>query len=128
MKIPVRYDYAYPLRISAVHHQAERATYSDHVDQMIRQFLLTSPGERVCKPFFGGGLRSLIFAPLAPNLKSATELMILNGLQTYLGQQITVAGVTVNAPSDLGDTTVEIVVKYVLIDTQTTQSTTVQFS
>ena len=49
----VRRDFAYPFRIDAASGQAAQAAYQDHVDQMIRQILLTDPGERVCLPDFG---------------------------------------------------------------------------
>ena len=53
----IRHDYAYPLRIDAGAGQVARSSYTDHVEQMIRQLLLTSPGERVYLPEFGCGLR-----------------------------------------------------------------------
>jgi Baseplate wedge protein gp25 len=58
-----RTDYAFPFRIDGASNEAARATYSPHVDQMIRQILLTAPGERVDLPEFGCGLRNLLFAP-----------------------------------------------------------------
>ena len=39
-----RNDYAYPFRIDPASGQAAQAGYADHVDQMIRQILLTAPG------------------------------------------------------------------------------------
>ena len=58
-----RYDYAYPFRIDPLSGQGMQTEYASHVDQMIRQVLLTSPGERIDLPEFGCGLRQLIFAP-----------------------------------------------------------------
>ena len=52
-----RRDYAYPLRIDGGSQQAAQAPYAAHVEQMIEQVLLTSPGERVDLPQFGCGLR-----------------------------------------------------------------------
>ena len=57
------HDYAFPLRIDAALGRPSCAGYAAHVAQMIRQVLLTSPGERVCLPEFGCGLRRLVFAP-----------------------------------------------------------------
>ncbi|MEH2028374.1 MAG: hypothetical protein V7K67_01610 [Nostoc sp.] len=42
-----RHDYAFPFRIDAVSGQAAQTSYEAHVEQMIRQVLLTAPGERV---------------------------------------------------------------------------------
>ena len=58
-----RQDYAFPFQIDTASQQTAQAGYSAHVDQMIRQLLLTDPGERVDLPQFGCGLRSLVFAP-----------------------------------------------------------------
>jgi phage baseplate assembly protein W len=44
---------------------------------MIRQVLLTSPGERIDLPEFGCGLRQLIFAPHSSALDSTTNLIVL---------------------------------------------------
>ena len=58
----MRHDYAFPFRIDAASGQAAQTSYSNHVDQMIRQILLTDPGERVCLPTFGAGMRRLVEA------------------------------------------------------------------
>ena len=42
-----RQDYAFPFQIDAASQQTAQAGYPAHVDQMVRQLLLTSPGERV---------------------------------------------------------------------------------
>lgn len=71
-----RTDYAFPFRIDGTSNEAARATYSPHVDQMIRQILLTAPGERVDLPEFGCGLRNLLFAPDSDALQVTTQLMV----------------------------------------------------
>jgi len=38
-----RHDYAFPFRIDPVSRQAAQTNYAAHVEQMIRQVLLTSP-------------------------------------------------------------------------------------
>jgi phage baseplate assembly protein W len=48
-----RVDYAYPFRIDPASGQAAQTGYATHVDQMIRQVLLTAPGERADLPEFG---------------------------------------------------------------------------
>lgn len=48
-----RTDYAFPFRIDPVSGQALQTPYAAHVDQMIRQVLLTAPGERADLPQFG---------------------------------------------------------------------------
>ena len=63
---------AFPFRIDAGFGQAAQAAYAAHVDQMIRQVLLTAPGERVDLPEFGCGLRRLLFAPHVRRAACAT--------------------------------------------------------
>lgn len=123
---PVRYDYGFPLRISSAHRQVERVPYAQHVAHMIRQFLLTAPGERVCLPDFGGGLRQLVFAPKTSGLASATELLIRQGLEKYLGQHIRVVTVKVTDSGQYGDGAVEILIEYTLIETQTSEALTLK--
>ena len=55
----VRRDFAFPLRIdvAAASQQTAQPNSAAHVDQMVRQLLLTAPGERVNLPQFGCGLR-----------------------------------------------------------------------
>lgn len=127
MRIPPRHDFRYPFAISSSSGQAEQASYEDHVAQMIRQFILTTPGERVCRPDFGGGLRSLIFAPNHVDLSSSAEMLIRHGLESYLGRHITVTKVAVSAPSDRSDSTVDVLIEYRLIETQSSRSLSVTF-
>src|SRR5260370_41306521 len=91
----MRNDFAFPFHIDAASGQAAQTSYQDHVEQMIRQVLLTDPGERVCLPEFGAGLRRLIFAPLSSSLEAATRLMVTDALTRWLGNQISVRNVTV---------------------------------
>lgn len=125
----IRHDFAYPFAIDAGSGQAAQAAYPDHVDQMIRQVLLTDPGERVCLPTFGAGLRRLIFAPLSAQLQSTTQMIVTQALTTWLGDQITVKSVTVDTPigdPGLADGTILITIGYVLIETQSVRQTQVQ--
>ena len=64
-----RHDYAFPFRIAPGASRSAEAGYPDHVDQLLRQLLLTSPGERTCLPEFGCGLRQLVFAPQSDALQ-----------------------------------------------------------
>lgn len=119
---PLRYEYAFPLAVDPASRQALRAAYPQHVAQMIRQFLLTTPGERVCLPDFGGGLRRLLFSPKSlaeQSLQSTTELLIRQGLEKYLGQHIEVATVKVRDAGEIDPGAIEVTVEYRLTETQT---------
>ncbi len=124
-----RTDFAFPFRIDAASGQAAQASYQDHVDQMIRQILLTDPGERVCLPTFGAGLRRLLFAPITAQLQATATMVITQSLTAWLGNQITVQNVTVQTPASTPGTpegTVIINISYVLIETQSVRQTQVQ--
>ena len=125
----IRSDFAFPFHIDAASGQAAQSAYQDHVDQMIRQVLLTDPGERVCLPTFGAGLRRLLFAPLSAPLQASTQMIVTQALNAWLADQITVQKVTVDTPTSspgLPDGTILVTVSYVLIETQSVRQTEVQ--
>jgi phage baseplate assembly protein W len=124
-----RTDFAVPFRIDPASGQAAQASYQDHVDQMIRQVLLTDPGERVCLPTFGAGMRRLLFAPLSAQLQASTQMIVMQSLNAWLANQITVQSVTVDTPISnpgLQPGTILVTVSYVLIETQSVRQTQVQ--
>jgi phage baseplate assembly protein W len=126
-----RHDFAYPFAIETAAGQAAQASYQDHVDQMIRQVLLTDPGERVCLPSFGAGLRRLLFAPMTAQLQSSTTMIVTQALQTWLAGQIQVKKVTVQTAAStpgVPEGTILITIGYVLVETQTIRQTQVAVS
>lgn len=138
----IRRDLLYPFAIDAASGQAGQTDYASHVEQMIRQVLLTDPGERVCLPTFGAGLRRLLFAPMNASLDSSTKLLVTQSLNQWLGDQITVQDVTVATSTSttatstsppisgppLPDSAIAIRIIYVLIETQTVMKTQVWVS
>ncbi len=113
-----RHDYRYPIRIDATSGQAARSGYAEHVEQMIRQVLLTAPGERADLPEFGCGIRQLLFAPHSEALDSTTQLIVQQALNRWLAGQIEVKKVVVTPAAD-GDTSQLLIrVEYVLIETR----------
>jgi phage baseplate assembly protein W len=123
-----RHDYAFPFRVDPVSGQAQQAPYGDHVAQMIRQVLLTSPGERACLPEFGCGLRQLVFAPNSDALQATARLTVQRALNRWLAGQVQVVRVEVS-PGDGGDySQLVVLVEYVLVETQSRQTTQVLVS
>jgi phage baseplate assembly protein W len=123
-----RQDYAFPFRVDPTSRQTAQSAYPAHVDQMVRQLLLTSPGERVNLPQFGCGLRSLVFAPNTDALVATVKLRVIQGLTQWLNGIVTVIDVTVvggtgSAAPEPG--ALEVTVTYTLVETQTTQTVTV---
>jgi uncharacterized protein len=120
-----RTDYAFPFRIDPASGQAAQSPYAVHVDEMIRQILLTTPGERADLPEFGCGLRQLLHAPNSDALQATTQLMVQHGLAEWLAGQITLRSVTVT-PGPGGDySQVLVQVAYVLLETQSLRQTQV---
>jgi phage baseplate assembly protein W len=116
-----RHDYAFPFRIDPVSGQAGQSPYGIHVDQMIRQVLLTSPGERADLPEFGCGLRQLIFAPNSDALQSTTQLIVRRSLDRWLAGQIVVRDVQVSAGEGNDYSEILVRIAYLLVETQTQQ-------
>ncbi|HYT94548.1 MAG TPA: GPW/gp25 family protein [Gemmataceae bacterium] len=123
-----RHDYAFPFRIDSTRRGAQ-APYADHVEQMIRQILLTDPGERVDLPEFGCGLRRLLFAPVSDALVATTRLLVQQALDKWLAGQIEVRKVEIVSPDQAPEPGQLLVrIEYVLIETRTNNSTLVQVS
>ncbi len=118
-----RHDYAYPFRIDPLSGQAAQSAYGTHVDQMIRQILLTSPGERIDLPQFGCGLRQLLFAPDSDALQATAQLLVMRSLKDWLSDQISVTQVSVTPGPGDDYSEILIQIQYVLIETQTQQVT-----
>ncbi len=115
-----RADYAFPLRIDGASSQAAQAAYPDHVDQMLRQLLLTNPGERACLPQFGCGLRRLLFAPQAAGLDAALKIQIQAAVSQWLADQVRLGDVEVISGADpvagLDPGEIKITIAYTVID------------
>jgi uncharacterized protein len=89
----------------------QETDYDAYIRQLIRQVLLTAPGERINRPEFGAGVRRLVFAPLSPATASLAQTTIYQALTTWLGTLIRVDNVeaTTTEPGRL-----DILVTYLL--------------
>src|SRR5689334_9611610 len=125
-----RSDYAFPFRIDHATGQAARVDYPTHVRQMIRQLLLTNPGERIDLPEFGCGLRRALFAPNAdfaaagpgssPDPMHATlQIIVREALARWLAGQVVVQDVTVTRDPVNGTVLIELT--YQLVETRSTE-------
>ncbi len=66
-------------------------SYTDHVRDMILQFLFTMTGERVNRPNFGAGLHAGVFEPNSTLTAAALEFSVRAGLQEWLGDVIDIS-------------------------------------
>jgi len=114
-----RQDYAFPFRIDLASRQASQAQgYERHVEQLIRQVLLTAPGERADLPEFGCGVRQLLFAPNSEPLAATAQILIQQSLRRWLAQHIDVQRVLVSALADAPDGSQLLIrIEYVLRET-----------
>ena len=102
----------HPLAIAGVSGRLRQETdYDAYIRQLIRQVLLTAPGERINRPEFGAGVRRLVFAPLSAATASLAQTTVYQALSTWLGDLIRVEDVQVSViePGRL-----DIVVTYIL--------------
>ena len=90
-----RHDYAFPFRIDPGSLQAQQVGYERHVAELVRQVLLTGPGERVDLPEFGCGLRALVFAGIADSIEASAQILVLRSLERWLSDHIDVHEVDV---------------------------------
>ncbi|MDA9504176.1 hypothetical protein XI09_05240 [Bradyrhizobium sp. CCBAU 11386] len=118
-----RTDCAFPFRIDPVSGQAAQSAYTRHVDEMIRQVLLTTPGERIDLPEFGCGLRRLLFAPNNETLRATTQILVQKNLTRWLADQIVLRNVAVTAGADDDESQLQVRVEYTLLETQSLQTT-----
>ena len=122
-----RRDYAFPFRIDSGSRQAAEAAYADHVRQMVKQLLLTSPGERADLPDFGCGLRRLIFAPHSEAIDATTQMLVQQSLNKWLAGQVQVNRVHVATPDEAPDRSqLSVDVEYVLLATRTNDTVSVR--
>ncbi|TVS00175.1 MAG: hypothetical protein EA406_01305 [Rhodospirillales bacterium] len=100
---------AYPLRVDrGLAEMRQETDAGRHVDQMLRQLLLTDPGERVCRPEFGCGIRRMVFAPLNESAASLAQVTILTAIETFLPTVVETDKVEVKFRSE----TIEILIVY----------------
>jgi phage baseplate assembly protein W len=79
----------YPFAIDAGGGRAaEEGDYEAYIRQLIRQVLLTAPGERVNRPDFGAGLRRMVFAPNSPAVASLAQTFVYQALTRWLSTVI----------------------------------------
>jgi uncharacterized protein len=112
-------QFPFPLRLDADKRLAD-PDWEEHVDEMVRQVLLTSPGERVNRPDFGTGILAMVFTPAGPSL-AALQVLIQTSLARWLGTLIEVNGVSVTSE----DSTVQVSVAYTLRATRATRTVSV---
>ena len=89
---------SHPLRVDAGLGEIDRETdHGAHIEQMMRQVLFTSPGERINRPDFGCGIQRMVFAPNSEATANLLKVSIFQALDKWLGALIRVDDVRVQA-------------------------------
>ena len=89
-------DIDFPYHFDATGRSA-KTTEDDHIRDLIHQVLFTSPGERVNRPEFGCGLKTMLFMPNNSAVAAATQVLVKAALQKWLGDMIHVDEVEVSS-------------------------------
>src|SRR5262245_20334758 len=89
---------------------ASEDSYAAHVEQLMRQVLLTSPGERINRPDFGCGLKRMVFAPNSDVTASLVQVAVFEALNKWLSSVIDVSSVEATAKEE----TLSVGIAYVL--------------
>lgn len=101
--------FRYPIAISpAAGRVAVERDYERYVQSLIYQVLLTRPGARINRPEFGGGIRTLVFAPLSDATATLAQTSVYTALTQWLDAFIRVEDVRV-AVSQASTLTVTVV-------------------
>jgi uncharacterized protein len=101
----------YPFSIDRAQGQVtQERSYDAHVEQLIKQVLLTAPGERIDRPDFGCGVKRLVFAPGGDVAATLAQTVIYQALDTWLSSVISVHEVNVTAE----DSRLDIRIGYVI--------------
>ncbi len=79
---------------------AEEPDYAAHIDQLLRQVLLTAPGERTHRPDFGCGLRRMVFAPNNDAAAQLLQVMVQQAIDRWLGSVVQLGAITVQAQDE----------------------------
>jgi len=85
---------AYPLKVNRHTRKiSEQPDYDAYIIELIKQVIYTSPGERINRPDFGSGVRRMVFGGGAGGTDSFAKAIILEGLEKWLGDLISVEAV-----------------------------------
>jgi uncharacterized protein len=101
--------------------QTATADLATYVQNLIVLMLETDPGERVNRPDFGGGLKSLVFTGMDNSLASAAQTLVRSALLQFLGDAIAIHTLSVSLDSE----TVNINLTYLVTHTQQLAATAV---
>jgi phage baseplate assembly protein W len=101
--------FAFPFHVDSTGRTAV-VDEAQYVEQLIRQVLLTIPGERVNRPTFGSPAMTLVFTATTAAEGTTLQFLMQSALQTGLGDLIRVEGLEAQTVED----TLTLTIQYVL--------------
>jgi phage baseplate assembly protein W len=111
MAEPIR-AFRFPLAYDAgLRRIAEERDYEAYIVQLMKQVLLTNPGERINRPDFGAGLRALVFAPTNEATATLLQTTVFQSLDRWLGTLISVENVAVDFSPGRADVVVQYTIR-----------------
>jgi phage baseplate assembly protein W len=75
--------WAFPVRADVTTSDVALAVYEEDIRQAVLLILETNPGERVMRPDFGSGLRSLVFEPINTTTMALVRYRVEHALITW---------------------------------------------
>lgn len=102
-----------PFRVDGTGRTATTADRAAYARSLIGAVLFTAPGERLMRPDFGAGLRTLLFDTNSDAMETAAEFLIRAALQAHLSDIVSLVEVVLTR--DEGVLTIRLV--YDLRDT-----------
>lgn len=101
-KSEVSRNLMYPIGIEAgLNRLRQQPDPETHVEEMMRQLILTDYGERVMRPEFGTGLRGMVFEPLKGATETLVRASVFASLRRWLDDVVRVDAVTVEVEDAL---------------------------
>ena len=88
-----------------------------HVHDELIQLILTSPGERLFLPEFGGGVQRLVFENADKTTEGLVKATLTQAISTWLGHRIALKELTVKVEAS----TIEVEIQYQITGTEETQ-------
>lgn len=102
----------YPIAVDASRGRlAQEQNFSDHIEQLVMQVLMTAPGERINRPDFGCGVKRLVFAPGGDVAASLAQTAVYQALTKWLPDAISVNEVTARADGAMLEIRIGYVIK-----------------
>ena len=105
---------SFPFRIGSDGRMTTVKTLEEHVHDEIIQLILTNPGERPFLVDFGGGVRRLVFEPIADTTAAMSKAGLTQAINRWLGHRVTLEFIEVTTK----ESTITVDIRYRVAGTE----------